>query len=234
MEILPDIEIVDLALRVKNYLIIGDLHLGYEEAMNKQGVLIPRFQFKDTCERINKIVKKLDGKVNNIILNGDIKHEFGRILETEWRDVRNLVTFLRTKFENIILIKGNHDKLTEIIAEKENLEVYDHYQIDKTTILHGDYIPPVTFKDVDNIIIGHEHIAVSLRESSASEKFKAFIMGKYQRKNLIAMPSFNTVTIGTDVTKERLLSPFLQHDLDNFEVFIVEDKEYYFGKIKDL
>jgi metallophosphoesterase superfamily enzyme len=52
--------------------------------------------------------------------------------------------------------------------------------------------------------------------------------------NLIVQPSFNLVTEGTDITKERLLSPFLKQDLGDFEVFIVSDKIYKFGKVKDI
>jgi hypothetical protein len=36
------------------------------------------------------------------------------------------------------------------------------------------------------------------------------------------------------MTKERLLSPYLQQKLDNFEVFAVGDKTYRFGKLKNI
>ena len=48
------------------------------------------------------------------------------------------------------------------------------------------------------------------------------------------MPSLNPISTGSDILREKLLSPFLQHNLDNFEVFIVETKTYYFGKVKDI
>ena len=48
------------------------------------------------------------------------------------------------------------------------------------------------------------------------------------------MPSFNLVIEGTNILKEKLLSPFLKQDLKNFHVFIVEDKIYDFGKLKDI
>ena len=60
------------------------------------------------------------------------------------------------------------------------------------------------------------------------EKFKCFLKGKYKNKLLIVQPSFNLLTIGTDILKQRLQSPFLK-DIKDFEVFIVEDKIYDFG-----
>jgi len=39
---------------------------------------------------------------------------------------------------------------------------------------------------------------------------------------------------GTDILKEQILSPFLQQNLDNFDVYVFEDKVYEFGKLKGL
>ncbi len=47
-------------------------------------------------------------------------------------------------------------------------------------------------------------------------------------------PSFNLITEGTDVAKEKLLSPFLRQNLKNFNAVIVADKLYGFGKVGDL
>ena len=49
MQILKGIEIVNLALYISklNSLVIGDIHIGYEEELNKRGIFIPRFHFKD-------------------------------------------------------------------------------------------------------------------------------------------------------------------------------------------
>ena len=39
---------------------------------------------------------------------------------------------------------------------------------------------------------------------------------------------------GTDILRDKILSPLLKQNLDNFEVFAVEDKIYKFGKLKNL
>ena len=84
------------------------------------------------------------------------------------------------------------------------------------------------------MIIGHEHPAIGLRDKGRVEKYKCFFKGKYKDKILIVIPSFNMLTEGTDILKEKLLSPFLQQKLDDFEIFIVGKEVLYFGKVKNL
>ncbi len=233
-----NLEIVDLGLLIKDkrILIFSDFHIGYEEALNKQGILVPRFQFKDMIKRLGKIFSELKKiKLEKIIINGDLKHEFGRISEQEWRETLRLLDFL-TKFCNeIILVKGNHDTIIGPIAEKKKVKIVEHFLVGNTLIIHGNKIPEKgLLKKAKTIVIGHEHPAISLREDIRIEKFKCFLKGKYKRKKLIIMPSFCLATEGTDVLKEKLISPFLDHDLRNFEVFVVADKVYDFGKVKNL
>ena len=47
--------ILDLALEVEDHLIISDLHLGYEEALNYQGLMIPKFQYPKIIHRMEEI-----------------------------------------------------------------------------------------------------------------------------------------------------------------------------------
>ncbi len=83
MKILPEIEIKEKALWLakRKILIIADLHLGYEEALNKEGILVPRQMFKVLKKEIKKLLKL---KPKTIIINGDLKNEFGQISKQEW------------------------------------------------------------------------------------------------------------------------------------------------------
>lgn len=227
MKIHEKIEIVDLALKYKDILIIGDLQLGYESYLNQKGILVPRFQFKDLKERLLKILEKV--KIRKLIFNGDIKHEFGNISEQEWREVLALIDFIPKEIE-IIFVKGNHDTFLGSIIKKRNVKLVDYYNIDNISIMHGDRIIP----DLrETLIIGHEHPTVSFKERR-DELFKCFLKGKWKSHTLIVMPSFNFFNPGSDIRKVKHLSPFLQQSLNNFEVYAVEDKIYYFGKIKDI
>jgi len=231
MNLTEDIEIVDLALKINDTLIISDVHIGYEEFLNEQGYLLPITQYKDTIKRLEKIFEKTR-KLKTIIINGDLKHEFGRISDTEWRNTLNLLDFLLENCKKIILIKGNHDKILEPIANKKNIVVVDSYKLNNILILHGDKIPKKIDEEI--IVIGHEHPAIGLQEESRLEKYKCFLKGKYQNKELIVMPSFNLTAEGSDMLREGMLSPFLKQDLSDFEVFIIDEKVLKFGKLKDL
>lgn len=115
------------------------------------------------------------------------------------------------------------------------MEVVDYYKINDTYICHGDVIPKnKDFTDSKMIIIGHEHPAVSLKEKTKIERYKCFLKGKYKDKILIVQPSFNPLIEGADVLKERMLSPFLKQSLSNFNVLVIADKVYDFGKLKNL
>jgi len=233
MEISKGIEIIDLALYLKKekILILADFHIGYEEALAKQGFLIPRFQFKDISKRLENIFRKLKPEI--IIINGDIKHEFGEISEQEWREALKLIDYLSKKCKKLILVRGNHDTILGPIAKKRNIDTALEYEINNILVIHGHKIPKID-KKVKTIIIAHEHPCISLKEGPKIEKYKCFLKGKFKSKVLIVEPSFNLVTEGTNVLQEKLLSPFLQQNLDNFEVWLVSDKVYYFGKLKNL
>jgi len=124
-------EMIDLALYTDNILIIADTHIGYEEALNKQGILIPRFQFKEIIKRLEHIFAVLKNKrIDKIIINGDVKHEFGTISEQEWRHTLQLLDFLSKHCKEIILIKGNHDTILGPIAKKRKVKVIDNYIIE--------------------------------------------------------------------------------------------------------
>ncbi|MFH1053853.1 MAG: metallophosphoesterase [Candidatus Woesearchaeota archaeon] len=242
MEINEDIELFDLAIYLidKNILIISDTHIGFEEALNKQGLLVPRFQFKDIIIRLEKIFNKINSKYKNddfdkIIINGDIKHEFGKISETEWRNTLKLIDFLLKKTNKILLIKGNHDTILGPIAKKREVKVVEEFISGDILVLHGDKIPKnlSKTKDIKTIIIGHEHPAITLEEMGRMEIYKCFLLGKFKDKNLIVQPSFNLVTEGTDILRQNLLSPFLK-DIKEFRILVAGEKIYDFGKVKDL
>jgi len=233
MEISEGIEIADLGLWIpkSRTLVFADFHMGFEEALNKTGVLIPRFHLKDVITRLEKIFAKV--KPETIVINGDIKHEFGKISEQEWRETLKLIDFLAKHCKRLVLVKGNHDKTAGHIAGKRGMETAGFFESGKILIIHGDKIPK-SIEKYSAIIIGHEHPAVSMRDSGRVERFKCFLCGKYLRKTLIVQPSFNLVTEGTDVLREKTLSPFLEQSLDRFKVYVAGDKTYDFGRIKDL
>jgi len=249
MDIAPGIEIVGLGLKIGKTLIIGDLHLGIEEAMNKEGILVPRFQFKDLVKRLEEMLR--NAKPEIVVINGDLKHEFGTISKQEWNDVLNILDLISAYAKKIVLVKGNHDAILGPIARKQRVEITDSYREGNILVIHGHKKVADSYREgnilvihghkkvalpkgIEIIIIGHDHPAINLREGSRAETYKCFLKGKFNKKTLIVMPSLSAVTEGTDVLRYDLLSPYLHQDLKDFEVFIIADKAYSFGKIKSI
>jgi len=229
-----NIKINDLSLYLKKekILVISDIHLGFEQALSVQGVLVPKFQLKETINKLKKILKNLE--VKEIIITGDLKHEFGKILQSEWKDILEFLDFLLKKYK-VVVIKGNHDPVLKFITEKRNLKIVDYIKVNDFFICHGDkIINNLDFHNSKTIIIGHEHPAISIKNNNRIEKFKCFLFGKFKDKNLIVLPSFNVLIEGSDILKEQVLSPFLKQNLDDFEVYVIADKSYNFGKLINL
>lgn len=230
MEISKGIKIIDLGLWVKKekILIVSDFHLGYEEMLKERGVLLPRFQLNDILERLKSILTKI--KPKKIIINGDLKHEFGNVLNQEWKDVLKLVDFLQKNCDELILIKGNHDLFLGPIAKKRSIKLVENYSTSDLFICHGDKIQSSSAR---TIVIGHEHPAIVLEDNGKKEKYECFLKGKWKKKNLIVIPSFNPLTKGTNVLKKKKFSPYMD-DISDFSVYVVGEKTYGFGKVKDL
>jgi len=237
MEILPGIEIRGKALWLakQKVLIIADLHIGYEEALIEEGILVPRFRLEEMKQEIVELLKL---KPRIVVINGDLKHEFGEISKQEWQETLEILDILLKEARKVVLIRGNHDTILEPIARKKRLKVVDYYCVNDICVLHGHKIlldKEIYSKKIKTIVIGHEHCAVSIREGVKQELYKCFLKGKWHGKNLVVMPSFFSIYEGSDVRKEKLLSPFLnEKDIKNFKVFVLGDKAYNFGELRRI
>ena len=232
MDILQGIEIRGLALYIKKYgaLVVSDLQIGYEGNLVSKGIFLPKFQFKDIIEQFEAL---LDRKYSKIIINGDFKHELGRVSEQEWRESLRLIDYLKKNCDELIIIRGNHDSFLEPILKKRDMVLVNNYLLGDIFFVHGDKLVDIP-KKTKAIIIGHEHPALSLKKDGRVEKYKCFLKGKYKGKEIIVLPSFNKLTTGSDVLSEKIMSPFIDEKLKGFEAFVVEDEIYHFGKVEDI
>ncbi|MFZ1970739.1 MAG: metallophosphoesterase [Candidatus Nanoarchaeia archaeon] len=223
-------------------LAVGDLHLGYELMLRQSGVAIPESQTKETIEDLKKIfsiIKEKGFEMKKIIFLGDIKHYFG--FEFGERRIFDVVLdFLKKYFneEDIILIKGNHDKM-----DYSGKKMKNYYIKDNVCFIHGHMVfPEIYDKKIKTIVMGHVHpsVIISDKANVKREKFKCFLVTKFQRKEIIVLPSFFEIIEGTSVNEykeeyQKYFSILPKEAVLNAEIFVIgKDKVYDFGKVKNL
>ncbi len=209
-----------------NTLVVADLHIGYEEALEEQGIHIPPIQYGEIKKLILRMIDET--RASNLIILGDVKHEFGDILRQEWNETLDLLQHLKEKRVNVHIVRGNHDNFLISVLKRSNIPFHDPYLIvDKYIFVHGHKPLPIeAYSDnIKVIILGHEHPAIVLRdELGARMKIKCFLVGKYMEKQMIVLPSLSPLMPGTEVNISRkTLSPILAEiSLDEFRVYAVD------------
>lgn len=242
----------DCLLIHNSVLVLGDLHIGYEEHIAEKGIF-PRIQLKEIIEKLDSVFWNLSMKgisIKQIIILGDLKHEFGGISDVEWSETLAFLDYLDKKIvktdkkNRIILIKGNHDNIIGPIARKRDIRVVDFYKYKKICFMHGNKLHGKCLEKADVLIIGHLHPAITLSDDYKKEKYKCFLHGKWKRKEVYILPSFSPIGFGYDLIDINRIKNkndgFLiikDNLLKNFDVIIYnnkENKEYNFGKLKKL
>ncbi|MFH0970779.1 MAG: metallophosphoesterase [Candidatus Diapherotrites archaeon] len=227
---------ISLLIPSDGTLILSDLQLGMEEQYNNQGVFIPRFNYTEVKKHLQEIFHHTH-HFDQIILNGDIKHGFGKATDQEWKEVIALLEFISPHAEKILIIKGNHDIAIEPIARFAKIEIETEgffLEKSKTFVCHGHEIPDEKkWKNAHTIVIGHDHPAIMLKDGATKQQFKCFLIGNWKGKRLIVVPSFNFASTGSD-PREGVLSPFLKGNIHAFRAWLVEDHAYDFGTLDEL
>jgi len=234
-KLIEDIYLVDKGLWIEKQkiLALADLHIGYEGYLaEEQGILLPRKLFEITKKEISFLINFLQPK--KIIINGDLKHEFGKISKQEWKETLAILDLMLEKTK-VILVKGNHDTILEPIAKRKNLKVVDYYFIkrDKICFMHGHKIFNDAIKNSEILVFGHTHPAIVLREGIKTERYKCWLYGKWKGKRVIVMPSFIPYSEGVDVQSYHFEQVFLKN-IKSYEVFVIGDRIYKIGKLEDL
>jgi putative SbcD/Mre11-related phosphoesterase len=223
--------------------VIGDLHLGYEQALRQKGLNVPIRQFEEAKEELTKtldFIKNKYGKIEEIVFLGDIKHHFN-YSENERQEIKLLLTFLKkyVSENKIIFIRGNHEK------NEKSGKYIDYYLVKDIAFVHGHREYPQMYdKTVNLVVMGHLHPTVTLADKMGikKEKYKCFLGGRYKKKDFLVVPSFISITEGVSLTElddskgyDFCIIP--QAELQDFEVYVCSETgkgALGFGKLKEL
>jgi putative SbcD/Mre11-related phosphoesterase len=203
-------------------LVMADLHFGFEEAASRgliyslrkssgyYAVFIPRIQFKKTISLLDKVLGEL--RVKRILVNGDLKHAFDRLLKQEKEEVISLIKYLREKgVEDIIVVRGNHDNFIKHILRKIDVEFVNSISIPiegkRVLFTHGH--EEVDLSEHDVVVIGHEHPSLKCFEVY---RFPCFMKIPLNKKTIIVLPATGPYHPGVVVTPfpAEYLSPIIR------------------------
>ncbi len=215
------------ALIIDNSGVIADLHLGIEGSLEEKGVAIPPLQLDDLVEEVMKLIDEFSLK--QIIIAGDLKHEFGKNLPTEWRDVERFIREIREVVE-LKVVRGNHDNFLQAILRKMNVDFYDSYDLFGYRVIHGHV--DVNF---DKIIMGHEHPTIKIRHEGVIYSFQCFLHGKKAGREVWVLPSFSHLFSGNNILENDFISPVMREfSKKDVDIYAIEDEIYELGSLESV
>lgn len=214
----------------KDVIILADLHLGLEASLRDEGYSVPRIQKDRILERLSTIMDKY--QPITVVVNGDLKHSFGKNSGEEFYDLLDIVDFINEQSE-LVIVRGNHDNFLKSITEKRGIVFYEDYMIlDDITITHGHK----RVEDHDILIIGHEHPSLKIRDEMGSlVKIPCFLYNDNEK--VIVLSAFSPFSEGRDmISARKFISESINHmDIAEFYVFAVTDTGLMnFQTVKDI
>lgn len=217
LEILPDVSITSdrcVLLEGGKTAVIGDLHLGYESALEDEGVFLPKINTGTIRDTLNRIISCYEP--DQIILLGDIKHDFRRSKYNTSSEIREILELIN-EAADVLVIKGNHDNYIQNVLQGMGMLAADYVDVVGFRLEHGH---------IDSgsrpVIIGHEHPAVRIPGAGGS-KIHCFIWAK--KEGVLVIPPFSPFSTGTDILSEgTAMSPALREcDIGKAEIYGVSD-----------
>jgi len=225
-EPVPGVEIVSslpaVYVRGINAIVVADLHLGFEEEAAQQGYFLPRIQLSRAREVLREAIDSTGA--DWVIIAGDVKHSFSRLLPSERRELKSLFEFLSSRSVKITVVRGNHDNYLVLVARDYSVELVDELYVDGILIVHGHRKPRGSYPErLKAVIMGHEHPSIRLRDKLGFiAKLPAFLSAPYPSLNtrLLVLPAVGQYQTGTTVSlsPETYLSPILREDVPLAEI----------------
>ena len=188
----------------KNFLVISDIHIGLEDKIRRNGILIdPRQNIDESIKLLTNI--HWETGVNELIILGDLKSSIRIITRTEWDNVPYFLESLNKLF-NVYLIPGNHDgNIKQLLPENVNLMRSKGIEFDNILLTHGHTLPRIGM-NVEKIIAGQLHPIIQ-KEGSILQGNKIWVKINLTKKDLleknhkqntrkleiIIMPHFNNI-----------------------------------------
>jgi uncharacterized protein len=145
-------------------LLIADLHIGWEVALQEKGIHIPS-QTDKILIKLKNIISEF--KPDRLVILGDVKFTFARAEFAEWQDVPDFFSYLLRFIDDISVVRGNHDgNIERLMPEKVKLLPASGAIVDGVGIFHGHKWPSSNLLKCKTLVMGHLHPSVVFRDSA--------------------------------------------------------------------
>ncbi len=178
-----------------NVLVVADLHLGCEAALEDEGLSLPRVQTRKLTRYMQDLISRF--QPSKVVIAGDMKHNFSRNLNQEWQDVNEFVGLLRS-LARLEVVKGNHDNYLGQILRRHGTRLHAlEAREGKVRIVHGHKGP----RTDEPTVMGHIHPSIRLMdEVGASLKDHCFLYEP--EREILILPALSIVAPGLDILSQ--------------------------------
>ena len=202
------------------YLVVTDLHIGFEEKMISAGIKVAT----SVQAMLSELTSLLDKhRPDNLVILGDVKYSVVRTTLSEMRLIPEFLNRIADKVE-ISIVPGNHDgTLTPLLPQSVRLGNVSGSKIGMNFLTHGHTIPGEKYSPIRRVIMGHIHPTYRRRGSPLAGK-QVWLMLKtpaalifpnlalHGSVEVIVMPTFNRELniIGYSGFPGKITSPLLR------------------------
>jgi len=228
----------------ESILCAADLHIGLEDELSSKGVHVP----SQTNRMRDELLFLADGS-SRLILLGDVKHQVPGTSEQEHTELPFFFDSLRASFEDVDIVKGNHDVGVEDIAFS-GVHVHDPggFVLGDVGFVHGHVWPSNRVMATKTLVMAHNHPAVLFRDGVGNVmtercwmrcNFSGKAHSRYTElpEEVIIVPSLNPTLQGSPVNVRggKLLGPLLSErmiDVGEARLYLLDG--IFLGKVKNL
>lgn len=179
-----------------NVLLVADLHLGCEAALEDEGFSLPRIQTRKLTMYMGDLISEY--QPSKVVVAGDLKHNFSRNLNQEWQDVNKFIETLRG-LAPLEVVKGNHDNYLGQILSRHSVRLHPvEITQGDVRIVHGHK----GSRTEGPTVMGHIHPSIRLMDDvGASLKDQCFLYDS--ETDMLILPALSIVAPGLDVIGQR-------------------------------
>jgi DNA ligase-associated metallophosphoesterase len=163
-------------------LLLSDLHIGKSSHFRREGVAVPSSMYASDLLKLGHLIKQLDPA--RVFILGDLFH-------VGHNDDVNLLKSWRDAYKDVdmILIKGNHDRIDAGKSSELGIEIVDEYVLNGKFLLR--HVPGGSLYEGLLTVSGHIHPAVRVfGKGRQSATLSCFHLSRHK----LVLPAFGEFT----------------------------------------